>query len=162
MMINLFQSTLPREERHYGKRGITVCEEFQSTLPREERQNFKYACSITHLFQSTLPREERQWSAIRRKLFVDFNPRSHERSDKGYEFSADSYSISIHAPTRGATKCIHHVYNLYPFQSTLPREERRANDASKEFYSRFQSTLPREERQQYCTKNLFIFIQYRQ
>lgn len=26
----------------------------------------------------------------------------------------------------------------------------------------FQSTLPREERQQYCTKNLFIFIQYRQ
>lgn len=26
----------------------------------------------------------------------------------------------------------------------------------------FQSTLPREERRQYCTKNLFIFIQYRQ
>ena len=37
------------------------------------------------------------------KLSIDFNPRSHERSDiaknHGYEFKY----ISIHAPTRGAT-----------------------------------------------------------
>ena len=35
-------------------------------------------------FQSTLPREERPFSATIEGLFLDFNPRSHERSDKGY------------------------------------------------------------------------------
>ena len=34
--------------------------------------------------------------------------------------------------------------------------------SNREYICKFQSTLPREERQQYCTKNLFIFIQYRQ
>ena len=49
-------------------------------------------------------------------------------------------AISIHAPTRGATIITIIIINIHVFQSTLPREER----------------------QQYCTKNLFIFIQYRQ
>ena len=55
-------------------------------------------------------------------------------------------SISIHAPTRGATN--KKVANMLKskFQSTLPREERhKALKLIVSFYQ-FQSTLPREER----------------
>ena len=40
------------------------------------------------------------------KLSIDFNPRSHERSDNYIPDEFKSYIISIHAPTRGATKLI--------------------------------------------------------
>ena len=115
----------------------------------------------------------------------NFNPRSHERSDTGKVLQDMDLLISIHAPTRGATinslwkkpkarlfqstlpreerpelKSELEVRGL--FQSTLPREERQIRLKSGRSLQRFQSTLPREERQQYCTKNLFIFIQYRQ
>ena len=115
-----------------------------------------------------------------------FNPRSHERSDRWRQRRRSRNSpISIHAPTRGATTVWTAISTTVSFQSTLPREERHANaikskvtaDISIHAPTRgatvftiptgyiviaFQSTLPREERQQYCTKNLFIFIQYRQ
>ena len=38
----------------------------------------------------------------------DFNPRSYERSDSGVSNTAYIISISIHAPTRGAT-CYRHI-----------------------------------------------------
>ena len=135
-------------------------------------------------FQSTLPREERPMPFTFFTRFKYFNPRSHERSDKSKPLFALWQSISIHAPTRGATHAIHFFHALQIFQSTLPREERphqvHLKDCCQTFqstlpreerlnlvtdipyHSLFQSTLPREERQQYCTKNLFIFIQYRQ
>ena len=116
------------------------------------------------VFQSTLPREERH------------------RFRKSWDVPLD---ISIHAPTRGATPCVCiNIIRHNEFQSTLPREERHGSVsvmhisciisihaptrgatfsiARRLITSLFQSTLPREERQQYCTKNLFIFIQYRQ
>ena len=71
----------------------------------------------------------------------NFNPRSRERSDRGRIMSN---------------------YEYLGFQSTLPREERLRLACFLLTFFLFQSTLPREERQQYCTKNLFIFIQYRQ
>ena len=76
---------------------------FQSTLPREERLSFPCNISFHLIFQSTLPREERQ---TMRKLTIaelNFNPRSHERSD-GIVLTVNMiFVISIHAPTRGAT-----------------------------------------------------------
>ena len=60
-----------------------------------------------------------------RKLNRNFNPRSHERSDK-----ARSYITS----------------RLFLFQSTLPREERRRYRRIRVVLNIFQSTLPREER----------------
>ena len=114
-----------------------------------------------------------------------FNPRSHERSDdiSGVR-TLHLQDISIHAPTRGATMHPHNYELDSIFQSTLPREERPITHNTHALAIRFQSTLPREERlfslvifppikifqstlpreerQQYCTKNLFIFIQYRQ
>ena len=54
----------------------------------------------------------------------DFNPRSHEGSDDGVKNWEQNLTISIHAPTRGATFRIL-VPNLCKrFQSTLPRGER--------------------------------------
>ena len=137
----IFQSTLPREERQWmmrhGKRFTT----FQSTLPREERLFEVKNLGKVLLFQSTLPREERHRGNRRRSDCYNFNPRSHERSDEVEAKRKAKLEISIHAPTRGAT----YVLDIYIYDMCI-----------------FQSTLPREERQQYCTKNLFIFIQYRQ
>ena len=85
----LFQSTLPREERHNRRKfnsdschfnprshersdsvwnsALYYIQKFQSTLPREERQVPTYIMTtMTMAFQSTLPREERlsSWAAI--------------------------------------------------------------------------------------------------
>ena len=59
------------------------------------------------VFQSTLPREERPQETRMSDIHSNFNPRSHERSDVNCAYLSQSYGISIHAPTRGATK-------LYP------------------------------------------------
>ncbi len=58
---------------------------------------------IDKLFQSTLPREERLTRRASVADYIDFNPRSHERSDNKRADSVSIYNISIHAPTRGAT-----------------------------------------------------------
>ena len=103
------------------------------------------------------------------KLSIDFNPRSHERSDNYIPDEFKSYIISIHAPTRGATMTSDETGMVAIFQSTLPREERpvrryslplisvnfnpRSHERSDNIQNltfaltkRFQSTLPREER----------------
>ena len=57
---------------------------------------------------------------------IYFNPRSYKRSD--VHFLCDSHVnhvISIHAPTRGATRCKSLFHVLEQFQSTLLQEERR-------------------------------------
>ena len=46
------------------------------------------------------------------KLSIDFNPRSHERSDNYIPDEFKSYIISIHAPTRGATSLKATEYKL--------------------------------------------------
>ena len=54
--------------------------------------------------------------------------------------------ISIHAPTRGATKYRVCAFTVHRFQSTLPRGERPEGDRYTLFAAIFQSTLPRGER----------------
>ena len=124
------------------KRGLI----FQSTLPREERPYLKSLSSFSRLFQSTLPREERLRADRVFKTLLYFNPRSHERSDDStYKLDGLSY-ISIHAPTRGATKSQALKVMRFGFQSTLPREERHNLTPEVMQWKSFQSTLPREER----------------
>ena len=77
---------------------------------------------------------------------MNFNPRSHERSDDGGYSKPKDTSISIHAPTRGATSWIITSWILAVFQSTLPREERQVFECLGVQTFEFQSTLPREER----------------
>ena len=79
-------------------------------------------------FQSTLPRGERLLDCQLVEAFYSFNPRSHEGSDTKSDNDPFQFSVSIHAPTRGATlnTCQNLIIGM--FQSTLPRGERlRAN-----------------------------------
>ena len=75
-----------------------------------------------------------------------FNPRSHERSDNLKGLCSLMDLISIHAPTRGATNSPSNWCKAILFQSTLPREERRSTQQMSSLKRLFQSTLPREER----------------
>ena len=88
------------------------------------------------------------------KLSIDFNPRSHERSD--YDIRRDRHGgyISIHAPTRGATLIFQMSLSRTLFQSTLPREERHVLDIYIYDMCIFQSTLPREERRKKQSYNV--------
>ena len=122
-----FQSTLPREERPFPTDFVTAFMPYFN--PRShERSDFTgdYTFEVTLIsihaptrgathnagtvgtakeFQYTLPREERPVRRYSLPLIsVNFNPRSHERSD------------NIQNLTFALTK---------RFQSTLPREERR-------------------------------------
>ena len=56
------------------------------------------------IFQSTLPRGERQYFSCHFTAYTRyFNPRSHEGSDSPLKSLQHRATISIHAPTRGAT-----------------------------------------------------------
>ena len=88
------------------------------------------------------------------KLSIDFNPRSHERSDNYIPDEFKSYIISIHAPTRGATMTSDETGMVAIFQSTLPREERHVLDIYIYDMCIFQSTLPREERRKKQSYNV--------
>ena len=61
---------------------LSACDIFQSTLPREERRFILCRIYQWKIFQSTLPREERQSQFNLTSADIDFNPRSHERSDE--------------------------------------------------------------------------------
>ena len=144
----VFQSTLPREERLLIIRSSSIALLFQSTLPREER---RWSFCITHLyfhisihaptrgatyhicnkahsllFQSTLPREERRYSIIRNNCTaLDFNPRSHERSDTTPSLSSgfpQNFNPRSHERSDSSTLSVSSM--IIGFQSTIPREER--------------------------------------
>ena len=61
---------------------------------------------------------------LRVVIFINFNPRSDERSDCVYRVYTHSDRISIHAPTNGATIMRGYRHLLMLFQSTLRRTER--------------------------------------
>ena len=56
--------------------------------------------------------------------FHSFNPRSYKRSDEICVVKEENSQLSIHAPTRGATKILVPVKATTFFQSTLLQEER--------------------------------------
>ena len=95
---------------HAPTRGATACEALAAK---------------TVVFQSTLPRGERRMGKIDTSGLSNFNPRSHEGSDNRTTFYYLTVSlISIHAPTRGATRNRPPMGRIHRFQSTLPRGER--------------------------------------
>ena len=99
---------------------------FQSTHPRGVRQRVSFLESCSFKFQSTHPRGVRPSKAAAMRSKVGFNPRTHEGCD--FCRSRDTFngwfqsthprgvrraqrstahrrsSVSIHAPTRGATR----------------------------------------------------------
>ena len=129
LLINFNPRSHERSDVHCGQ--YTEVQKFQSTLPREERLRGQGVSVFRLKFQSTLPREERLWSMWKQACSSDFNPRSHERSDKALaERGVGGEKISIHAPTRGATLMDFKAQLASDiFQSTLPREERQCHAA---------------------------------
>ena len=57
-------------------------------------------------------------------LVIGFNPRSHEGSDSFSSGRNSTSAVSIHAPTKGATRRSPGKHSGKEFQSTLPRRER--------------------------------------
>ena len=113
---------------------------FQSTLPQGERQCQNGSFLVPPVFQSTLPQGERRYQKPVRFWYRNFNPRSHKGSDDlSFDVVDISTKISIHAPTRGATK---------------------GQKAVIEAHWKFQSTLPQGERQQFYTKFHICFISF--
>ena len=76
----------------------------------------------------------------------DFNPRSHERSDKAQNYLKRYYIISIHAPTRGATKELKAELKIINISIHAPTRGATAKGTKDRIKALFQSTLPREER----------------
>ena len=80
---------------------------------------------------------------------IHFNPRSRKGSDPAFQPYPVRYSISIHAPARGAT--LSKLLCMLPitlFQSTLPQGERPLRSGLINIIQKFQSTLPQGERPQ--------------
>ena len=120
---------------------------FQSTLPRRERhRNVLYLC-VQHTFQSTLPRRERRIISTARLRQRNFNPRSREGSD--------AHSPRSWKRCRNFNPRSREGSDTYPpAHRTHPRDfnprSREGSDATEEYRvaqgKLFQSTLPRRER----------------
>ena len=100
----MFQSTLPRGERHAiggklnSKQMVSIhAPTWGATEERETLQR-------TFEFQSTLPRGERLGISYNLINIKCFNPRSHVGSDQRDLNIALTDKVSIHAPTWGATQ----------------------------------------------------------
>ena len=98
-----FQSTLPREERQINIQFTLSFSYFNPRSHERSDATSSYSisdgivisihaptrgatyiivlCNSKNGFQSTLPREERRKRIVWRSIPLDFNPRSHERSD---------------------------------------------------------------------------------
>ena len=88
LLLKIFQSTLPREER--PRRRALGCQlfVFQSTLPREERRfNYHDIQPIYYFNPRSHERSDIKWNHLRLQNQQHFNPRSHERSDVYPSFS---------------------------------------------------------------------------
>ena len=121
-----FQSTLLQEERRHLQPARQEHSEFQSTLLQEERLAFfqctlflldisihaptrgatwlRYSSKCDALFQSTLLQEERRTRAlpnIRQHWFQSTLLQEERQAE--WEWYIVLFTISIHAPTRGAT-----------------------------------------------------------
>ena len=101
----LFQSTLLQEERPVLVISFLVPYTFQSTLLQEERHLLMLKALM--IFQDFNPRSYKRSDVRNIRLlftYLYFNPRSYKRSD-GYRWNPEiKFPISIHAPTRGATR----------------------------------------------------------
>ena len=101
--LGLFQSTLPRRERHNEHKVGDIWFEFQSTLPRRERRD-GLVSSLPALISSPLPRRERLKLDKSRPMLRKFQS-TLPRRERPLKDEDDIFSdiISIHAPAKGAT-----------------------------------------------------------
>ena len=120
-----FQSTLLQEER---LETIELYLPYIAFNPRSYKRSdvgkWDYDKIRTH-FQSTLLQEERQWLTdyVFRLFTLSIHAPTRGATTKPY-FSLFLRFLSIHAPTRGATQWLTLLFGTKYFQSTLLQEER--------------------------------------
>ena len=114
----LFQFTRPRGARRSSAPRTTTTKEFQFTRPRGARHAVADDLARARAFQFTRPRGAR--------------PQSRSTSWRGP-------SVSIHAPTGGATLDGHAIRGQHPFQFTRPRGARPKRGVSPRSESSFNS-----------------------
>ena len=134
----LLQSYLLGISIHAPTRGATLSSDISTSLleyfnPRshEGSDDSKGRWSRWQkIFQSTLPRGERLHCSAIAFAIPDFNPRSHEGSDL-FLYSKRSLRIYFNPRSHEGsdTSLQVHCTPLTPFQSTLPRGERRCRIA---------------------------------
>ena len=104
---------------HAPTRGATISmislqKVWQNFNPRSHEGSdalIRSTPAATSVFQSTLPRGERRGRPLTTfTTYWNFNPRSHEGSDIQFKDMDEAQVISIHAPTRGATRTDVPVY----------------------------------------------------
>ena len=168
----VFQSTLPRRERH--ARSLIPCLHHLISIHApakgatgQQRLSAPETCISIHAPAKGATYQHRSLPTLQ----GNFNPRSREGSDEAENGKQALELISIHAPAKGATKTAwKQGFGYKEFQSTLPRRERllatvtsdvicdfnpRSREGSDLYKlidelkdAQFQSTLPRRERLQ--------------
>ena len=121
---------------------------FQSTLLQEERLPYQRGSrsQVENFNPRSYKRSDRQ-EVQQSKGLKYFNPRSYKRSDNTSFKKLINSTISIHAPTRGATASVFLASSIRSlFQSTLLQEERLPSRIARTISMLFQSTLLQEER----------------
>ena len=118
---------------HTPTRGATehISEVFEciSNFNPHSHEGSDPAChtisSYVRLFQSTLPRGERPYlpCVCSRGFLISIHTPTRGATRKSYT-KVLSFKISIHTPTRGATTFFADIVTVFLFQSTLPRGER--------------------------------------
>ena len=121
----IFQSTLPRRERHAYVCGFSFYFKISIHAPAKGAthrfRHWRYSTG----FQSTLPRRERLLSNVEIKAAINISIHAPAKGATNYsEYVGRRVKISIHAPAKGATRYHNTNRNQYRFQSTLPRRER--------------------------------------
>ena len=122
----VFQSTLPRVERRATSTWSCCRRVFQSTLPRVERRGKIYVVCSRGAISIHAPASG---ATFNDQTFRPFMPISIHAPASGATRICLTFnflsSISIHAPASGATCSSDKDRDTEPFQSTLPRVERR-------------------------------------
>ena len=147
-LLEQFQSTLPRRERPAASESSSLSIKFQSTLPRRERRTNIMRSTKRSIFQSTLPRRERHGVDRTKGNIVGFQSTLPRRERQQVAIHIQRVlQISIHAPTKGATKIS--SGNTITVENFNPRSHEGSDECPKYkriIHSEFQSTLPRRER----------------
>ena len=144
LMIGLFQSTHPHGVRLGQNAQASLLSRFQSTHPHGVRPPESAKAIISKMFQSTHPHGVRRIPRPHRPYktrFQSTHPHGVRRDSFGGAFN--DIAVSIHAPTRGATRGrISGIHVHYTFQSTHPHGVRPALTSVLITAELFQSTHP--------------------
>ena len=97
-------------------------------------------------FQSTRPRGARRSWKIHTQLLRRFNPRAHAGRDLTGKNNALNFYVSIHAPTRGATKDLYFTQQVWHVSIHAPTRGATTFNNQMDIKEQFQSTRPRGAR----------------